>query len=264
MFDPYVERWQLTPDGEPVHTHSSELLPVLRRGRPAMLKLARTAEERRGNLFMRWWDGNGTAPVLEHDCAALLMERAAGEGSLAEMARSSRDDDATRIICKVAASLHSHAAAPPPEAVPLSAWFAELVDGSAAGGLLAAAASTAARLLATQGDVVVLHGDLHHGNVLDFGDGGWRAIDPKGLLGERAFDFVNILRNPDLQTATAPGRFARQASVIADEAGVDRERLIKWVVAFSGLSAAWHLAEGNHPELDLAMLAIVEAEAGGL
>lgn len=45
-------------------------------------------------------------------------------------------------------------------------------------------------------DVVVLHGDIHHGNVLDGGERGWRAIDPKGLLGERTFDFVNILLAP--------------------------------------------------------------------
>lgn len=264
MFDRYLRRWQLTADGEPVHTHSSDLLPVLRRGRPAMLKIARISEEQRGNLLMRWWDGSGTAPILEHDGAALLMERAAGQSSLAEWARSSRDDDATRIICNVAAGLHSHAAAPPPEAVPLSAWFAKLVDGSASGGLLAITASTAAGLLATQRDVVVLHGDLHHGNVLDFGDGGWRAIDPKGLQGERAFDFVNILRNPDFETATAPGRFARQAAVIAGEAGLDRERLIRWVAAFSGLSAAWHLAEGDDPKLDRAMLEIATVELDGL
>lgn len=33
--------------------------------------------------------------------------------------------------------------------------------------------------------MVTLHGDLHHGNVLDFGASGWLAIDPKGLKGER-------------------------------------------------------------------------------
>lgn len=263
MFDSYLERWQLAIDGEPVHTHSSDLLPVLRRGHPAMLKIARSSEERSGNLLMAWWDGIGTTPILEHDGPALLMERAAGEISLAEWARSSRDDDATRIICNVAARLHSHRTAPPPEVVPLSAWFRDLVNGLAAKGPLAAAASAAAELLATQRDVVVLHGDLHHGNVLDFGDGEWRAIDPKGLQGERAFDFVNILRNPDFETATAPGRLARQASVIADQAGVDRQRLIRWVVAFSGLSAAWHLEEGDRPDLDLAMIEIATAELGG-
>jgi streptomycin 6-kinase len=264
MFDQYLERWRLTPDGEPVHTHSSDLLPVLRAGRPAMLKIARTDEEERGNALMAWWAGNAAASLLEHDGPALLMERALGRSSLADWARGSRDSEATRILCKVAVRLHSHAAPAPPETVPLSAWFRELVDGAASEGPLAAAASTAAELLATQRDVAVLHGDLHHGNVLDFSGGGWRAIDPKGLLGEHAFDLVNMLRNPDLKTAAAPGRLARQASVIAKEAGIERERLIRWLVAFSGLSAAWHLAEGDDPKPDLAMIEIAKAELGGL
>ena len=263
MFDPYMERWQLVADGEPVRTHSSDLLPVLRRGRAAMLKIARTCEEQRGNLLMAWWEGNGTAHVLEHDGAALLMERATGERALAEFARGLRDDDATRIICGVAARLHSHAAVPPTGIVPLSTWFRELLSGPAPEDLLAAATSTASELLATQRDVVTLHGDLHHDNVLDFGGGDWRAIDPKGLHGERAFDYVNLLRNPGLETAAVPGRLARQASVIANEAGIERERLIKWLVAFSGLSAAWHLAEGDDPRPDLAMIEIAMTELGG-
>jgi streptomycin 6-kinase len=59
-------------------------------------------------------------------------------------------------------------------------------------------------LLAEPREVGVLHGDLHHGNVLDFGVRGWLAIDPKGLLGERGFDFANIFTNPISQIR--PGR----------------------------------------------------------
>jgi Aminoglycoside/hydroxyurea antibiotic resistance kinase len=40
-------------------------------------------------------------------------------------------------------------------------------------------------LAATQRDVAVLHGDMHHENVLKFSSRGWPAIDPKGLVGER-------------------------------------------------------------------------------
>lgn len=49
--------------------------------------------------------------------------------------------------------------------------------------------------------MAVLHGDLHHGNVLDFGPLGWLAIDPKGLHGESGFDYANILSNPDRASA---------------------------------------------------------------
>ena len=69
----------------------------------------------------------------------------------------------------------------------------------------------------------MLHGDLHHDNVLDFGERGWLAIDPKRLLGERGFDFANIFTNPDLAdptrpVATEPGRFGRRLEVIAEAA----------------------------------------------
>ena len=55
------------------------------------------------------------------------------------------------------------------------------LDAAAAshGGILVRCAQTARALLAQPREVGVLHGDLHHGNVLDFGVRGWLAIDPK-------------------------------------------------------------------------------------
>ncbi len=59
---------------------------------------------------------------------------------------------------------------------------------------------TAARsLLAAQREVGALHGDIHHGNILDFGpERGWLAIDPNRLCGDRAFDYANLFCNPDI------------------------------------------------------------------
>jgi streptomycin 6-kinase len=266
VLDEYLAQWGLTPDGTPLTTLTSILLPVLQvqDGAPAMLKVATEAEERRGAESMIWWDGDGAARVLAHDGDALLMERATGEQSLVEMARNGHDDEASRIICAVAASLHAPRDRPRPSTlVPLTQWFAELRPAAERhGGLLSLAAATARELLDEPRDVVVLHGDIHHGNILDFGPRGWLAIDPKHLIGERAFDFVNILRNPDAQVALAPGRFSRQVAVVADAAGLDRARLLKWTLAFTGLSAAWILGDGDQPELDLAVAELAAAELG--
>ena len=137
---------------------------------------------------------------------------------------------------------------------PLTRWFEALAPAARThGGLLAQADLAAQALLADPRDVVVLHGDIHHGNVLDGGERGWLAIDPKGLLGERTFDFVNILRNPDAAAALTPGRFDRQVEVLAAAASVERRRLLEWTLAFAGLSAAWHLADGTPADLDLAV-----------
>ena len=69
------------------------------------------------------------------------------------------------------------------------------------GGLMAECAAVADELLREQREIVVLHGDAHHGNVLDFGQRGWLAIDPKRVMGERCYDYVNVLCNPDLDTS---------------------------------------------------------------
>jgi streptomycin 6-kinase len=263
MFDDYLDRWRLTPDGDPIVTHTSRLLPVRRDGVAAMLKIATELEERRGAETLAWWNGEGAARVIAHAGDAVLMERATGDSSFVAMARSGRDDEATHILCAIVANLHTPRNQPPPSLVPVSRWFAELEPGAARhGGLLENATATARALFNDQRDIVVLHGDIHHGNVLDFGPRGWLAIDPKGLLGERTFDYVNILRNPDFEIAMAPGRFARHASLIAEQAGLSRVRLLQWTLAFAGLSAAWILGDGDEPTLDLAVAELALAELG--
>jgi streptomycin 6-kinase len=259
----WLARWDLVPDGEMIATPSSFLLPVRHRGQPAMLKIAREEEERRGGRLMAWWDGDGAARVLAHDDRALLLERATGPRTLAAMVAAGGDDEATRILCAAATRLHALRRRPPPELLPLSRWFEALSPAAGIhGGLLAQANAAARDLLATPREVMPLHGDIHHGNVLDAGARGWIAIDPKGLLGERTFDFVNILRNPDAATALARKRFDRQVEVLVDAAALDRTRLLKWTLAFAGLSAAWHLADDEAADLDLAVAGFAAAALG--
>src|SRR3546814_20543701 len=82
--------------------------------------------------------------------------------------------------------------------VPLAHWFRALNPAAAThGGILARCAATARALLAESRETGVLHGDIHHANVLDFGPRGWLAIDPKRLVGERGSDFANLFPHPD-------------------------------------------------------------------
>jgi streptomycin 6-kinase len=55
-------------------------------------------------------------------------------------------------------------------------------------------AETAHALLAAPREITVLHGDIHHDNILHFGERGWLAIDPKGLIGERRSCYTRSLR----------------------------------------------------------------------
>lgn len=257
MIDVWLERWNLTLDGEPFVSPWSTVVPVRYLGTPAMLKIATDIDESKGGELMAWWDGKGAARVYEIDGDAILMERLIGPRSLADKVRRGKDDEATRILCDVASRLHAPREKPLPALTNLESWFVALFRvASVQGGAVANAAAIARKLIDTEEDRSVLHGDLHHGNVLDSGARGWLAIDPKHLFGERAFDFVNILRNPDIPTSLIPGRFERQVNVIVETTDVERVRFLMWVVAFTGLSAAWFIEAGEEPVSDLAINAL--------
>lgn len=103
--------------------------------------------------------------------------------------------------------------------------------------------------------------------MLDFGDRGWLAIDPKGLIGERGFDYANLFCNPDLSNpvppvAILPDVFTARLALVSDLAALERGRLLLWVLAWAGLSAAW-IIEGNETpstSLAVAQLAAVELD----
>jgi streptomycin 6-kinase len=183
--------------------------------------------------------------VLAHRDEALLLERATGPRDLVRMVADGHDDEATRTICLAAERIHEASGlvldrADPPELVDLATWFRELfANADSLGPQHRRGADVAATLLDEPRDPVVLHGDLHHGNVLDFGERGWLAIDPKGLVGEAGFDYCNLLCNPSHERALQPGRLERQFGVVVEASGIERSRLARWLVAWCALSSTW-------------------------
>jgi streptomycin 6-kinase len=240
----YKQRWNLKDDGEPFSTYSGILQPVSYDGKDCMLKITSRKKDKRSNNLMVWWNGKGAARVLRHDDTVILMERATEAGSLSKMAKNGRDGEASDILCNVVAQLHNHPAPYPTDLVPLKLWFKELEPAAAKyGGVFVNCSFIANQLLDSQENIVALHGDIHHGNVLDFGERGWLAIDPKGLIGERGFDYANIFCNPDAAVATEPGRLMKQVKVVSDVAKLEPNRLLQWIAAWAGLSAIWSISD---------------------
>ena len=240
--DGLLGRWGVEPEGPVLRTPSSLIRFGRRSGVPVVLKTALTEEEQRGGRLLAFWSaegGRGVAEVLEHDGAALLMRRATGTRDLVALARGGHDGAATSILAEAVERLHrSGGGCDDPGLVPLEQWFHGLVGRPQADPLLRAAAAVARRVLdATRAaDVVALHGDVHHGNVLDDGHG-WVAIDPKGLSGHRAFDFANLLCNPD--EATALSRLDDRLQTLGERSGLEVDLLADWTLAWCGLSLSW-------------------------
>jgi streptomycin 6-kinase len=208
-----------------------------------MLKIAMTEEEARGPDYLIWRGGEGAVLPVRHEGAAVLLPR--GASSLAEYAVSYGDLSATRLFCSVVRSLHAPVPrAEPQSAVPLQAWFKDLLGNHETS---TPVKELAKNLLQSQRDVMVLHGDLHHDNILDFGIDGWKAIDPKCLNGDRAFDYANFFCNPHARPETAVNSFEQRLQTVSSEAGFDAAYLAKWTVAWTALSALWHRRSGTSP-----------------
>jgi streptomycin 6-kinase len=110
------------------------------------------------------------------------------------------------------------------------------------------AESLYAELLSTSAAPVLLHGDLHHGNILAAAREPWLAIDPKGLVGEPAYEVGALLRNPMPQLLRWPNPVRvteRRVAQLSEELGLERARVRGWGLAQAVLSCWWTIEDGG-------------------
>ena len=252
-FDRLGERahaWSVTID-ETRETETS-LIAVGRRGDvPVALKIVKAGnDEWQSGAIVRAFDGHGVVRVFESVAGALLLERIVPGDSLEGFTIDGRDDDAIEIVADVITRMGS--TSPPPGCATVEQWgeaFSRYVasgDRRIARELVEEAHQTFAALSASQRDVRLLHGDLHHYNVLADATRGWLAIDPKGVVGEVEYElgafFRNPIARPDL--VVEPAIVDRRLDRFTRALGVDRDRTIAWVFAQAILSAIWTLEDG--------------------
>jgi streptomycin 6-kinase len=114
-------------------------------------------------------------------------------------------------------------------------------------GLVEEAEALFTDLLASEGEPLLLHGDLHHENVLSAGRDPWLAVDPKGVVGEAAYETAALLHNPaEALDAPDPGKLLeRRIEILTTELGLDPARVRAWGFAQAVLAAYWGLEDGG-------------------
>lgn len=249
------ERWNITI-GTPFPNLSYHYVTSATRGdgsRVIVKASAPTGEFVQESEALRLFGGRGIVALLEHDDdhEVMLLE-ALEPGTLL---RSVEDDEQATSI---AASVMRQFWRPVPANHPfptVSDWgrgFTRLREHFAGGTgpfpprLLGEAETLFAELSASMAEPVLLHGDLHHDNILAGTRQPWLAIDPKGLVGEPAYETGALLRNPlpGLLQMPQPGRIlARRIDQLAEELALDRARIRGWALAQAVLSAWWSVED---------------------
>ncbi|HYO49089.1 MAG TPA: aminoglycoside phosphotransferase family protein [Chloroflexia bacterium] len=244
---------------------------VLADGRDAVLKVGYPGPELMCEMeALRLYNGHGIVQLLHADReqGAMLLERLKPGTPLASI---EDDEEATSIAASVMRQLWRPV--PSEHQFPTIARWASGLErlrkhfsgttGPLPKSLVEEAETLFTEFIASMGEVVLLHGDLHHENIIAAKRQPWLALDPKGLVGEPAYEVGALLRNQLPQPLTQPEAsriLARRVDQLAEELGLDRERLISWGLAQAVLSAWWSIEDhgyGWEPAI-----AVAEALAG--
>jgi streptomycin 6-kinase len=220
-------------------------------GMPAVLKLGvptgtSLAEE---SPALAAFAGRGAIRLLRADLdrGALLLERVTPGWRLRDLVPA-RDSEATSAAVGVMRRLH---VPPPPggtipDLVGQARAFDDYVTVHGDAGplpldLVVRAGGLMRELCAAATGRVVLHGDLHHDNILRATREPWLAIDPHGVVGDPGYELGALLYNPDPDNrdealiALVPSRVEQ----LADELSMPPDRVVAWGFVKAVLSDVW-------------------------
>ena len=265
-----VQVWDLTLEA-PFEDLSFQYVIRARRAdsSPVVLKLGVPRDELVGEVrALGLYAGRGVVQLIawDHALGALLLERVEPGFQLAELANVD-DLTATRIGASAVRKLVSLGVTPETPSAGLTTFgsverdwghafdgYHRLVrrdTGPLPADVLIDAERRFERLLTSGagGDQIMLHGDLHHHNILksSLDDDTWIVIDPKGIVGEPGCEFASFLRNPG--TVFAPDDFHartlhRRVEAIASITDLDLFRIRDWGVVGAVISAIWCIEDG--------------------
>lgn len=249
LIDDFLERWQLRPDGPPLHGVTALVLPVTLRadGSPAALKLQLLDEESAGEpLALRRWNGDGAVRLLDHDPVThtMLLERLDSTRMLSTLPGTR---DAVLVIAGLLAHLTTTPA--PPGLRHLGDIARAMLDDTPDAltripdpdirRTVADCAAALREVVDEPGDRL-LHWDLHDENVLASARAPWLAIDPKPLAGDPGFELW-----PALDNRFEPDEVTWRFDAMTDVLGLDRARARAWTMGRLLQNALWDIEDGR-------------------
>lgn len=235
IIEELVSAWGCTIDGDITHGQVGVVVPV----RDAVLKVSfpHPGNDHEPDAF-EVWGGRGAVRLYERDDAryAMLLERV-HPSTLAEQGQDG---------VVIAGELHRQLTVPAPAGLPrlseqADSWAEELwkdaadLDHPLPDSVVHAALAVVDELGRQQPETMV-HGDFHPRNILRADRAPWLAVDPKGYVGDPAYDAAIFLRTRAYHLFLAGGRAAAdllrhlrtELEQFAEASGLEAERIRRW------------------------------------
>ncbi len=255
LVDAFAERWGLSIESvAPELSYNVVASAVMADGREAVLKLGVPNPELRTEVAaLQAFQGGPVVQILAADDAlgALLLGRLDPGRPLSGL---ESDEEATAIGARLIRDLP--VAEPSAHGFPTVGDWARAFErlrarfdgttGPLPAGFVDRAEGFVRDLDASSSRRMLLHGDLHHDNILSNGESEWLAIDPKGVIGDLAYEAARFQHNPipRFLAMDRPREVARRrATILSEIVQEEKARLLAWAFVDAMLSACWSLEE---------------------
>lgn len=216
--------------------------------------------------MLQHFENNGAVKVIAYnsECSAALLQQAIPGTSLKSLYPQNVDKvmeiyvDVVRKLHRQVATENKHSYTSQYTYRNVKEWLATLDNITSPllpAELMGKAIQLKRELLNTTSEEKILHGDLHHDNIIQDRHA-WRVIDPKGIVGElgfeiAAFDFIHqseLENNLDI-----PSLFKKRIEKFSHKSELEATRLAKWVYVRLMMSAAWFVEDQGDPEQAIAL-----------
>ncbi|WP_416150438.1 aminoglycoside phosphotransferase family protein [Salipaludibacillus sp. HK11] len=243
----YCERnWKLKLK-DPYHLSINYVAPAtMEDNTEVVVKICLPGKEFTDELeTLKLYNGRGTVKLIDSDTekGILILEKITPGYTLAE---ENNDEKA----CRVAAKLLKKLVIPAPNHTKISPVnnreekLRRLVINNPEGigpiskEMMSKALNIFTYLTQTTSQVFLLHGDFHHYNILSSANENYKAIDPKGVIGELEYDLIQYMLNK-LPEKGAYSVIEKRVNIFTNELKLNKERLLLWGYCHTVLATCW-------------------------
>ena len=266
-----VDRWGLTlggiaTAGLPINViHYAET----KSGQPVVLKVGVPHPEQKTELIaLRFYEGRGAVRVIDwdNDSGAFLMARVSPGTNLREYDFRENESVSTRSDLEIQLMNDLPIPATSIDGLPtLDDWLeiaftcfreSETSDNEFLSFIVLAEALYG-EIKSQFPETYLLHGDLHHENILKDADTGWIAIDPKGVIGPKVMECGRFIQNfiedevegaatlDDATETQITGILNQRLDVFSEVTGFTRKQLASVTFIDQVLASCWSLNSGQ-------------------
>lgn len=105
---------------------------------------------------------------------------------------------------------------------------------------------------------MLLHGDLHHDNILLSNNGEYKIIDPKGVIGDPIFDVPRFILNEQDDDKSSDENYLKTCEIIdyfEDSLNIPNKTLKQCYFIEMAMANCWNVEGGEAPNLDQVAMA---------